>query len=67
MNKQRTPFAEEVRERKYFNRRNTVYFFLGAGVAFVANMALLYSWGFWEEEETSSLFAPGACYKKISA
>lgn len=64
MNKEKILFAEEVRERKYFNRRNIVYFFLGASATIVSIIALLYSWGFWEKDENGSLFSPSACYGK---
>lgn len=64
MNKEKIPFAEEVRERKYFNRRNVVYFFLGVVVAFVG-IAIFYGVRiFWVGEESGDLSFFGSCWDK---
>ena len=59
----RISFAEQVKDRKYFNRRNIVCFCVGAFVAVVAVAVLPKFWGFWEDEANSSLFS-GACEGK---
>ena len=40
-NKKSITFAEEIKERKYLNRRNIGYFFLGAVVAIVGGSVSL--------------------------
>ena len=60
MNKEKISFAEEVKERKYFNRRNIGYFFLGVAVA-LAGVATFHFWGFWGNKESGSLFSPNSC------
>lgn len=62
--KEKIPFAEEVRERKYFNRRNFIYFFMGVFVSFVG-IAIFYGVRiFWMSEESGDLSFFGSCWDK---
>lgn len=54
MNKERIPFAEEIREMKYFNKRNVVYFCMGAIMASVVFSTYFDIYGFFRNDTAFS-------------